>query len=92
MESFAKKFYALVYKDPRPFLLRDFDKDKCFCVFGDPSGHISSTFNAYMIFIFFFILTTKLNRFLKLLTVLIYLFLIFLLGWSRLHETSHFIN
>ena len=91
MESFVKKFFAIVYRDPRPFFLEDYNK-KCFCVFGDPSGHISTTLNAYFIFIFFFILQTKINKIVKTIIVIVYFFLIFILGWSRLYETSHFSN
>lgn len=88
-----KRFLTVIFIDTRPFLVDQFLATKrCFCAFGDPSGHTSFTFSIYFIFLYYFILRKDVNIYLKYLFILILLFLAFLLGVSRMYESSHFSN
>lgn len=53
MESVWKKFLASVYAEPRPFFFIDIGT--CFCIYGNPSGHVSGYIVVYYSFFYFLI-------------------------------------
>ena len=93
METYFKKFMTIIYREPRPFMVDEyFAIRRCFCIFGNPSGHMSSTVGSYLIFLYYVILKRKIRFFIKLIFGLLFAAFAFFLGWSRMYFYSHFLN
>lgn len=90
METNLKKILAVVYAEPRPFMLGNIDE--CFCIYGHPSGHLSGFVSFYFFIFYYYVMGKRLKIYWQFLIGLILAFLLIWLSISRFFFASHFIN
>ena len=90
METNLKKLLAVVYAEGRPFMLGHFPD--CFCIWGNPSGHVSGFVFFYFTIIYYYIMHDKIKNYLKVLIFSVVLFLGIWLAMSRFYFATHHIN
>ena len=90
METNLKKLEAVAFAEERPFFIGHFDD--CFCIFGNPSGHMSGYISFHFFIIYYYFVNQRISKLLTVLVFLIAIFLGIILAMSRFYFAAHHIN
>lgn len=90
METSLKKFLTSTYGESRPIFYREFDK--CLCIYGHPSGHMSGFLLFFYFLAYIFVLRKKILFCFKIIVILLLVLLTIFMIMSRYYGGYHFIN